>query len=205
MSPSDNDATQTRLAFAGDAGAVVARPFKAAVSGFATVRWNPTEVVIEHPAAGAEEAVAATKTFDALIREILAIEGALRELEPLAAADVRYSFRIRGRDSGEWDRLLATLERLALFRLRIEPLSSALDDPPHSLSARGERLFKALVDAAELHDRLERLDGRLEALEDLYEGAVDRINDFRGWRFGHNLEVAIIILLLAEVVLLVVK
>lgn len=47
-------------------------------------------------------------------------------------------------------------------------------------------------------ERLEAAGDRLEALEDLYEGAVDRINDHRYWRDGHRLEVGIIVILLIE-------
>ena len=45
-------------------------------------------------------------------------------------------------------------------------------------------------------------DLRLEACEDLYEGAHDRVADFCWYRSGHWLEVGIIAFLIVEVVLM---
>ena len=50
--------------------------------------------------------------------------------------------------------------------------------------------------------RAEALDTRLEACEELYEGANDRVADHQGWHRGHVLEVIIVALLLMEVILL---
>ena len=73
------------------------------------------------------------------------------------------------------------------------------------MDPRGDRLLGELVEASALEDRVAGLEARFEVLEALYEGAVDRINDFQGWRHGHILEIVIILLLLAEVALLIVK
>ena len=43
------------------------------------------------------------------------------------------------------------------------------------------------------------MSNRLEACEDLYEGAVDRITDHRWYRKGMLVEIAIVILLFLEV------
>ena len=50
--------------------------------------------------------------------------------------------------------------------------------------------------------RAEALDARLEACEDLYEGANDRVADVKGWHDGFIMELIIVVLLLLEVVLL---
>ena len=55
---------------------------------------------------------------------------------------------------------------------------------------------------ADVADRLESFNDRLEACEELYEGAVDRITDYRWYEKGLLLEVAIVILLAIEAVLL---
>jgi hypothetical protein len=49
---------------------------------------------------------------------------------------------------------------------------------------------------------MEAASNRLEAFEDLYEGATDRIADYRWYRSGEWLEVGIIFLLLVEIALL---
>lgn len=199
------DVAKTRLVFAGDAGAAATRPVKAAVRGFASVTWAPTEIAISHPAGDADAALAAVLAFHDLAREARAIESDLAVMEPTAAEDVRYSYRIRSSHRAQWGRLLETLERLAGLRLRLAQLSSLAGDPPADLDGQALRLFRQLVDEAGLAERAESLDVRLEALESLYEGSVDRINDFRGWRYGHVLEVMIILLLLAEVALLLLR
>ena len=51
-------------------------------------------------------------------------------------------------------------------------------------------------------DRLEAFNDRLEACEELYEGAVDRITDYRWYEKGLLLEVAIVVLLSIEAALL---
>jgi uncharacterized Rmd1/YagE family protein len=55
---------------------------------------------------------------------------------------------------------------------------------------------------ADIEARLEALNDRLETIEDLYEGAIDRITDYRNYRKGSFLEIAIIVLLGLEVALL---
>ncbi len=59
-----------------------------------------------------------------------------------------------------------------------------------------------LIDEAEVDTRLEAASNRLEAFEDLYEGANDRIADYRWYLSSEWLEVAIIFLLLVEVAML---
>jgi hypothetical protein len=55
---------------------------------------------------------------------------------------------------------------------------------------------------ARVADRLEWFSERLEAMEDLYEGAHDRVSDYRWFLHGQILEIGIVVLLLAEVVLM---
>jgi hypothetical protein len=59
-----------------------------------------------------------------------------------------------------------------------------------------------LLSKADVEARLSEINDRLEAMEDLYEGANDRVADYRWYRNGHLLEIGIIILLLVEVVLM---
>jgi hypothetical protein len=55
-----------------------------------------------------------------------------------------------------------------------------------------------LLKKADVEARLAALNDRLEAKEDLYEGANDRVADYRWYRNGHLLEIAIVVLLLVE-------
>ena len=199
---------ETRLTFPAVPGAPDIRPVKASVARFASVAWTPLELIVTHSAGSADaarSADAAAAAFDALAREVLSISAALNAIEPGAVSDIPRSYRIRSRDRRHWDRQLATMEQLAELGLRLAKLSAALGDLPIGMDPRGDRLLGELVEASALEDRVAGLEARFEVLEALYEGAVDRINDFQGWRHGHILEIVIILLLLAEVALLIVK
>ena len=45
---------------------------------------------------------------------------------------------------------------------------------------------------------------RLKTLEDLYEGAVDRITDFQAYRRSERLEIIIIVVLIVETIAVIV-
>ena len=112
------------------------------------------------------------------------------------------SFRIRFAGRHNWDRLGRTVESLARMRLTFARLEPQLYLPPRSLPPDARRLVSRLRARADAADRLEALSDRLEACEDLYEGAVDRITEFRLYEKGLLLEVAIVVLLAIEAVLL---
>lgn len=192
------------LALAIEGGETV-QPVRAAIRDFAAVTWRGATIEIRRPGGRATPALPAVLAFDHLMRETAAVESAVAALEPLASGDVSFSFRIRWRDRAQWDRQLATLERLARMRLILAQLGAMAEEPPGDLTRPAARLYAALCAQAGLSDRLSRLGARLEALEDLYEGAVDRINDHMGWRQGHLMELVIVAVLIAEVVLLLLK
>ena len=60
------------------------------------------------------------------------------------------------------------------------------------------RLFMQLCEKSEIVAWLSIASDRLGALEDLYEGAIDRSNDQQAWKKSNAMEVAIIILLFLE-------
>src|SRR5206468_3620296 len=99
--------------------------------------------------------------------------------------------------------LADTIEALYQMRLTFARLEPRLAHPPRSLSRPSRRLVARLLHYADLEARLESFSDRLEACEDLYEGATDRIADYRWYRGGHMLEWGILIFLMIEVLLLV--
>ena len=181
------------------------RMVKAAVRDFATVTWRPGAIEIVHPRDPGGQAIAAVLAFDHLVREVDRIASVLAELEPAAQVDVGFSYRIRTRDRANWDRQFRTMESLSRLRLRLPQVVGLLDEPADDLGPNGAQLFRTLIDNATLTDRLQSLSDRLEPLEDLYEGAVDRINDHAGWRQGHWMELIIIIVLVVETALAIFK
>ena len=88
------------------------------------------------------------------------------------------------------------------MRLEYARLESQLVTAPLSLSGNAREIMERLIDESGIDDRMEAFSNRLEACEDLYEGANDRIADHRWYVEGHWLEIAIVLLLVLEVVLI---
>jgi exonuclease VII small subunit len=124
--------------------------------------------------------------FSALEAQLTSLEQALQPYEKSAKNDINYAYVISGTDRPHWPRIQETMRALARIRLSLANLD--IGSCP-----------KKLRKIARIATRLESLDTRLEAYEDLYEGAVDRIADFRWYRHGELLEIAILVLLALEV------
>jgi hypothetical protein len=89
------------------------------------------------------------------------------------------------------------------MRLTYARLERHLARGSRSLPAQGRRLVSRLLARSDAAERLSAFGDRLEACEDLYEGAVDRITDYRWYVKGFLLEAAIVVLLALEVALIV--
>ena len=81
-------------------------------------------------------------------------------------------------------------------------LESEFAKAPRALAGDARQVMTRLIDEAEVDARLEAASNRLEAFEDLYEGANDRIADYRWYLSSEWLEVGIIFLLVIEVAML---
>jgi hypothetical protein len=163
------------------------------------ITWNPGRAVIEGDAAWCDMALPVLAEFAFYEGQLRKLEGALPACESAAPVDVALAYRPADRHQDQWNRLGMTMEKLAQLRLtyaRLEPrlLYRSLTHKPDQ-----RRIFSRLCRAADTEDRLEAVTNRLEACEDLYEGAIDRINDHRWYRKGHRLELAIVVLLVIEV------
>ena len=166
------------------------------------VRWRPGRLVVE------SEQPISTDLADALI-DLAYHEGTLRDLERSlekyesnAVADIPYSYRISTKHEAHWKKLGETIESLYTLRLAFARLEPELDRTNRKLPREDRRLLAKLKAYLNLEDRNVAFSDRLEACEDLYEGATDRINDFKAYRSGHNLETWIVTLLVIEVVVL---
>jgi len=177
-------------------------PLTVRVTGFAAVTWQATQATVLADALHIEAAVQAVKAFQARYEALLVLARPLPELELQAPLDVPLCYHIESRDRHQWPRLQTLIHQLARTRLDIARLHGELANEPAGLSPPAAKLLRKLGKAAGVKAQLNLLSDRYEALEDLYEGAIDRINDHRYWRNGHVLEVIIIVVLLAEVLLL---
>ncbi len=160
------------------------------------VRWRPGRAVLEGPFANGDDVLAGLADFAFYEGELRRLEAALPAFESSAAADAPSAYRIVNDD--RYARFGETMERLAAARLTFARLEPRLGRPSPSLAVDGRRAFARLSARAGVEDRLGAVSDRLEACEDLYEGAVDRVTDHRWWRKGHTLESVIVGLLAFE-------
>ena len=169
----------------------------------ARIHWRPSRAVVEAPPDVAPGLIDALLEFAYLEGELRRLEAALAPLERGAQADIPLAFRVKRRHHRHWQRLLRTMETLAGLRLTFARLEPRFGGAPRMLPPDARRLFSRLLVKSGVEERLEALNDRLEACEDLYEGAVDRITDFRWYSKGTLLEVAIVALLALEIALIV--
>ena len=165
------------------------------------VRWRPGRAVIDGEITSQDDLLAG-------LAEFAFYEGQLRSLEQaIGSADrgrcgCRCTACLCHPFRGHWPirpGFRATIERLSTLRLTAARLEPRLYLRPRSLPLAGRQLITRLRARADIENRLEAISDRLEACEDLYEGAVDRITDHRWYRKGMWVEIAIVILLFLEV------
>ncbi|HZZ74107.1 MAG TPA: hypothetical protein VFE24_17775 [Pirellulales bacterium] len=162
------------------------------------VEWQPGRAVVQCPSRDFDALFTALIEFTFYQRELLALEAALADIESSAPADTAYAFQIRRSNRQQWQRLIATNQALAKLRLRYARLDPCFYKPSPALPVEGRRVMARLLDKTDCEDRMEAFNDRLEACEELYVGATDRITDYRWWRSGHWLEIGIIVLLFIE-------
>jgi hypothetical protein len=163
-----------------------------------TVQWRPGRALVRVRAERREEVLAALTDFAFYESELRAMEAAIERYERGASADVAYGYQIRQRDRKAWARFKELTEYFAQLRLTYSRLEPRLTHASRALQPRARRLMARLLVKAGVASRLEALNDRLEAMEELYQGANDRVADFRWYRNGHLLEIIIIVLLLFE-------
>jgi hypothetical protein len=165
-----------------------------------TVQWRPGRALVQGRVEAPEAVLAALADFAFYEGELRTLERALETCEAGAAADVARAHRINLRDRQYWSHFGEMIEHLSGMRLTYARLEPRLAKPPRTLPPEGRRVMARLLARAGVDTRLEGLSDRLEACEDLYEGANDRVADYRWYVNGHALEVGIILFLLLEVV-----
>jgi hypothetical protein len=163
-----------------------------------SVTWRPGRTLVRCRSEMRAEFLAALADFTFYEGELRKLEAAVEAGEETAMADVERAFRIRPGDRRHWNRFGELIESYARMRLKFARLEPRLAKGSRTLPREGRRLMSHLIVRADVEARLEALSDRLEACEDLYEGATDRVADFRWYRNGHLLEVTIIVLLLIE-------
>lgn len=163
-----------------------------------TIRWRPGRAVVEGSADVCSNLMAAVVDFSFFEGELRRLEQDLLPYEASAAEDIAFAYHIRQADRIQWARLGQTLQSVSGLRLAFARLAPSLRSASRSLPPDARKAVTRLLAGSGVPSRLEAFDSRLEACQDLYEGAVDRIADFRWYRHGELLEIAIVVLLILE-------
>jgi hypothetical protein len=170
-----------------------------------TVRWRAGRAVVQASVSDAKALLPAVIEFAFYEGELRKLEQAVLPFETTADADVSHAYEMTPAHRQHWDRLYRTMEQLYRLRLQFARLEPHLHRPSPTLPSQARRLFARLASKAQVADRLEAISDRLETCEDLYEGACDRITDYKAYRKGNWLEIAIVILLAVETGLLLMQ
>jgi hypothetical protein len=167
-----------------------------------TLRWRPGKAVVQCPPQRQHEILDLLADFAFYEGELRSLETGVEAREAQAQTDVAIAYCIEGRDQRHWSRFTDCIKDLAQIRLAYARLEPQLAKPSRSLPSNSRRIMSALLQQADVEARLTALNDRLEVLEDLYEGANDRVVDYRWYRRGILLEIGIVILLLIETVII---
>ncbi|XZE53733.1 hypothetical protein SH139x_005500 [Planctomycetaceae bacterium SH139] len=114
--------------------------------------------------------------------------------------DIPLSFQFGERHLGARAQLLENHNAVRIFRSRLERLSSAIHAPhvyPPTYASQASERYR---ERAQLAHRHEVLSEQLQSFTELYDSCAQRTSDYMIARTGHQLEWAIIILLVIQVV-----
>ncbi len=162
------------------------------------ISWQRNQVHVLCPVESRLEVLTALADFGFYEAELHRLESDVEVQEPLAEKDVKFAHRIHHRNKQHWQRFGETIERFTRDRLTYARLCPQLGFPSPTLAPKSRQIVAKLLRESNMEDRLELYSDRLEAMEDLYEGANDRVADYRWYRGGHLLEWTIVILLILE-------
>lgn len=167
-----------------------------------TIHWRPGRALVQGDCTAQEELLAGLIEFAFYEGELRRLEQEVTANEAETHGDVALTYRIRWRDRKQWNRIHHKIESCSRLRLIYARLAPRLAKGSRNLPRGSRRVMSGLIRKTDVASRLEAITERLEACEDLYEGASDRIVDYRGWFTGHILEIVIIALLVIEVMFL---
>ncbi|MCY2940570.1 MAG: hypothetical protein NTV50_02745 [Planctomycetota bacterium] len=165
-----------------------------------SISWQRNKVHVLCPMESRLDVLTALADFGFYEGELHRLESDVEVQEPLAEKDVEFAHRIHHRNRDHWSRFGETIERFSRDRLIYARLCSQLAFPSLTLSPKSRQIVSKLLRESNIEDRLEMYSDRLEALEELYEGANDRVADYRWYRGGHLLEWTIVIILIFEAI-----
>jgi hypothetical protein len=166
------------------------------------LEWRPGFAIVKCRDESRNDIISALVDFAFYEGNLRALEQSLVTAELQAQADVALAHRVRYRDRAQWERLTDCAEQCSRMRLTFARLEPQLFAAGETGPSRMRSWITQLIEKSNIETRLESLSDRLEALEELYEGANQRISEYRWYMGGHALEIAIIVILLIECIMI---
>lgn len=169
------------------------------------ILWRPNRIVVFAPPErmdSVSRAIVAASFFEAELRSLEhSIDGAWDQLQ----TDSVLAFEFDERAVPRRAELLKRFQTVLSWRTRFVRLAPQVlvphVHPPTLASQIGERLRER----TRMAERLELMNGKLEAQERIYELCSQRASDFMVARTGHHLEWAIIVLLLIQTIIYLIE
>jgi hypothetical protein len=170
--------------------------------GGAQITWCSGRALIHGAADPIEPLLAALVDFGYYEAELRRLELEVADSWPALEEDTPLAYDVTQADMARHKAVGRRMEQTLRRRMRHVRLEPHLYESPAHLPAAARDLGKRLREEARIEERLEVLDGQIEAYENVYELSSQRISEFRAARQGFILESVIIVLLAAETVLL---
>ncbi|MFO0819724.1 MAG: hypothetical protein U1A77_17380 [Pirellulales bacterium] len=120
-------------------------------------------------------------------------------------SDSALAFSFGERDVRRRTELSQRFQELVALRTRLVRLTPHIEVPHVFPPTLASQIAERLRERTRMSERLELLEGKLEAQERVYELCGQRASEFMLARTGHHLEWAIILLLLTQTALLVIE
>jgi len=164
--------------------------------------WRPGRAALVGPAEAHGPALAAVAEFAFYEGELSALERELAADWPRAGADAPLAHEVSGPVAPRCRQLAAMTARTLDRRVRHARIEPWLLGARAALPGEAGGAVERLREKARVEARLEAVDGQLEVYEYIYELANQRMSEHRHFRTERALEIAIVVLLAAELALM---
>jgi hypothetical protein len=171
----------------------------------AQILWRPSQMIVFASPERMQSicnAIAEASFYESELRSIeVAIDAAWDNVQ----ADSPLAFEFNDRAISRREELSTRFQAVLSLRTRFARLAPQVLVPHIYPPTLASQIAERLRERTRMPERLELVEGKLETQERIYEMCSQRVSEFMVAKTGHNLEWAIIILLLAQTVLIVIE
>lgn len=171
----------------------------------AQILWRPSQMVVFASPERMKSICHAIAEATFYESELRGIERALDDAWDGVQRDSSLAFEFNEREVPRRQELSDRFQAVLSLRTRFARLAPHVLVPAIYPPTLASQIAERLRERTRMAERLELVEGKLEAQERIYEMCSQRVSEFMVARTGHHLEWAIIIILLAQTALLVVE